>query len=192
MKLQEKFYSAHLAQADGSLLPFPTAHFDVVMTVHVMHLIAPWREALRELQRVLVPGGVYLNVKTWGTVGKPIRGQMREFWRGWLEAQGVNPRLPGVQDDEEFLRELRSQGAQVTEVEVVHYPLEFTLRGELERFASRVYSDTWYIPDDIFEASIKELRAWVDDEFGNLDQPRADEVRFAIDVARFESWRTRQ
>src|SRR5689334_24267582 len=39
MRLQEKRPSARIVQADASLLPFPASHFDVVLTVHVMHLI---------------------------------------------------------------------------------------------------------------------------------------------------------
>jgi len=188
MRLQEKFPSARIVQSDASRLPFPTASFDVVLTVHVMHLIPPWREALREFRRVLVPGGAYLNVKTWEPVGISVRGQIREFWRRWLEAQGVDARLTGVQDDAEFLEELRLLGAHLTEVEVIRYPLTFTLREELERFASRVYSDTWNIPDAIYDASLEELRTWVDHEYGGLDPDgqMEDEVRFVIDVARFE------
>jgi ubiquinone/menaquinone biosynthesis C-methylase UbiE len=184
-RLQQKLPSARIAQADASLLPFPSAHFDFVMTVHVLHLIPPWREALREFRRVLKPEGTYFNVKTWEAVGISIRGEMREFWRSWLKAHGVNAYLTGVQRNAESLLELRSLGAQLTVVEVIRYPLTFTLREELERFASRVYSDAWDVPDAIFETSIQELRSRVEHEYGDLDQQRADEVRFVIDVGRF-------
>ena len=186
MRLQEKFSSARIAQSDASRLPFPSAHFDAVLTVHVMHLISPWHEALREFRRVLVPGGVYLNVRTWATVGTSVREQIRVFWRTGLVAQGVDIGLPGVRDHEEFLQELRSLDARLTEAEVIRYPLTFTLREELDRMASRVSSETWNIPDPVFAASLEELRTWVDREYGDLDQQREDEVRFVIDVARFE------
>jgi len=186
MRLQEKFPSARIAQSDASALPFPSACFDIVLTAHVLHVIAPWREALREFRRVLKPGGTYLNVRTWGTVGISIREQMRLHWRRWLESQGVNANLPGVQGNAEIQQELQSLGAQLTEVEVLRYPLKFTLREELERFASRIYSDSWEIPDAIFEASLEELRSWVEHEYSSLDQQLQDEVQFTIDVARFE------
>jgi hypothetical protein len=32
---------------------------------------------------------------------------------------------------------------------------------------------------------MKELRTWVEGEYGDLEGPREDEVRFAIDIARF-------
>jgi hypothetical protein len=78
-------------------------------------------------------------------------------------------------------------GASVTEVEAVRYAHTYTLREELERYQTRVYSDTWKIPDDIFEASVRELHAQIVGEYGGLDQQVEDEVRFAIDVVRFES-----
>lgn len=184
-RLQEKFPSARIARADASLLPFPASHFNAVLTVHVLHLIPPWREALREFRRVLMPGGVYLNVRTWEQVGPSVRRQMRDFWRVWLESQGVDARPVGLRDDQEFQSELESLGATLTEVEAVRYPVNFTLRRELEYFASRVSSNTWEVPDHVFDSSLKELRAWVEREAGDLDQPRSDEVRFVIDVAHF-------
>lgn len=184
-RLQEKYPAARIAQADASRLPFPTNHFEAVLTVHVMHLIPPWREALREFQRVLVPGGVYLNVRTWDPVGVSIRSQVRGFWRSWLKERGVEAESVGIQDGSQFLPELQALGAQLSEVDVVHYPLTFTLRAELGRFESRSYSDAWHIPDDLHTASVEALRAWAVHAYGDLDQERADEVRFAMDIARF-------
>ena len=184
-RLQEKFPSARIARADATQLPFPTDSFDAVLTAHILHLIPAWREALREFRRVLRPEGVYLNLKTWEVTGVSLRAQMRDFWRDWLGTQGVDARQPGVQSNAEFLEELRSMGAQLSAVEVIRYPLVYTLRQDLERFASRTSSDSWEVPDDVFEASMKELRAWTEAEFGDLDRPREDEVRFTIDIARF-------
>jgi len=185
-RLKEKHPTVRISQADATRLPFPTGHFDMVLTVHVLHLIPAWREALHEFKRVLVTGGSYVNVKTWDPVGVTIRGQMRGYWRRWLGERGVDANLTGVRSKEDSVPELQSLGAHLTEMEVVRYPLSFTLREELERFASRAYSDAWEIPDAIFDASLEALRSWVDHEYGDLDQLRADEVRFAIDVARFE------
>src|SRR4026207_425443 len=40
---REKYSTARLAQSDAVFLPFPSGYFDAVLTVHVMHLIGPWR-----------------------------------------------------------------------------------------------------------------------------------------------------
>lgn len=186
-RFREKFPSARIARTDASLLPFPTAEFDVVLTVHVMHLIPPWREALREIRRVLVPGGAYLHVSTWSPVGVTASGKIRDFWRAWMRANGIDAGHPGVRDQAELLEELRSLGADLTEVEAARFPYAFNLREELGRFESRIYSETWDLPDATFDASMNELRAWSLQEFGSLDQELEDEVRFVIQVARFGS-----
>jgi SAM-dependent methyltransferase len=185
-RLQEKFPAARIAQSDASALPFSRAEFTFVLTVHVLHLIPSWREVLREIQRVLAPGGAYLNVTTWGSTGDSTRERIRLHWQDGLRTQGMNVGNPGIQGREQFVAELQSMGAQVTEVEVLRYPIAFTLRDQLERIASRIYSDSWDIPDTIFEASVEELRGWVEQEYGDLTQQMQDEVRFAIDIVRFK------
>jgi SAM-dependent methyltransferase len=185
LRFQEKYPAAPIARADALYLPFPSDSFEAVMTAHVLHLVPEWREALREFVRVLKPGGAYLNLTTWGTVGVSIRDQLRRYWRGWLQDQGIDAFLPGVRSSDEFVQQLRAMGAEVTEVEVMRYPLRFTLREELTRLESRSGSDSWEVPDDLFDASLQELRAWVASEYGDLDYTHEDELRFSIDVARF-------
>jgi ubiquinone/menaquinone biosynthesis C-methylase UbiE len=185
-RLQEKLPAARILQADASRLPLPDSHFDAVLTVHVVHLIAPWQEALREFKRVLRPGGVYLNVKTYANAGSSVREQMRKFWREWVEAHGAPIFQPGVRDYEKFLEELRSMGAALREVEVVRYALPYTLREEMERFRARMYSDAWHIPEQVHADSMRALEDWVEREYGNWDLAREDEVRFVIDGGRWE------
>lgn len=186
-RLQEKFPSARIARSDAARLPFPTASFDNVLTAHVLHLIPSWRESLREFRRVLRPGGAYLNVSTWAPVGVTVTVKIREFWRGWMLANGTNAGHPGARTPEELSQELHSLGADLTEVEVMRFPYSFNLREELKRFESRVYSETWEIPDTLFDASMKELQVWATNEFGTLDQEIEDQVRFVINVAHFKN-----
>jgi ubiquinone/menaquinone biosynthesis C-methylase UbiE len=184
-RFQEKYPSARIAQADASLLPFPNAQFDVVLTVHVLHLIPSWRDVLREFLRVLLPGGTFLNVSTGAAMGVSVNLNIHQFWRGWMRANGLDASHPGARERDDLLQELRSLGADLSEVEAIRYTESFKLREELDRFASRISSETWDVPDALFEESMKQLRAWVTAEYGSLDQEITDEVRFFIDVARF-------
>ena len=53
-----------LHQADARRLPFPDNKFDVVLTAHMLeHMLHP-QEALREMVRVLKPGGMFLACMT--------------------------------------------------------------------------------------------------------------------------------
>jgi SAM-dependent methyltransferase len=186
-RLHEKFPAARIAQADATLLPFPTAHFEAVLSVHVLHLIPSWRGVLSEIRRVLVPEGKYLNVTTWGSSGVSTREQLRLHWRDWLGAHGLNVRNPGMQDHVDFAQAIESQGGQLTEIEVLRYPLKYVLREELERFSGRIYSDAWDLPDELFESSIQELQTFAEREYGDLDRPLEDEVRFFIDLVTFKA-----
>jgi Methylase involved in ubiquinone/menaquinone biosynthesis len=186
-RLLEKFPSARVVQSDAVCLPFPEAYFDVVLTVHVMHLVGAWREALREFKRLLKPGGIYLYVRTHESVGDSIRGEMRNFWHRWLAEQGIDYRPLGVQNREELLKELQLMKAQLSEVEAARFKQTYTLREELERFESQVYSDTWTVPDAIFKVSVEKLREWVLCEYRDLDQKHEEEGKFAFDIARFNA-----
>src|SRR5215211_953512 len=50
-------YRFELRQADITELPFEDSAFDVIIMVHVLHLVADWQAVLREARRVLRPGG---------------------------------------------------------------------------------------------------------------------------------------
>ena len=183
---RQKYPAARLAQSDAATLPFPSNHFGAVLVVHVMHLIGPWKESLREFKRVLKPGGVFLNVSTYEPVEKSIRGKMRDHWRDWMKSQGLDTRHPGVQSKDELQGELRSMGARLKEVEVVRFPHNYTLRVELNRYEARVFSDTWSVPEAPYQASLADLRDWMAQEYGNLDQDIAETYRFVFDAVRFD------
>src|SRR5574341_583955 len=102
-RLREKYPAARVAQADAARLPFASRQFDALLTVHVIHLVGPWREALREFRRVLRPDGVYIN--TWGgPVGASADERIRAFWWSRVEVRGFSVRRPGVQGRSEERR----------------------------------------------------------------------------------------
>jgi ubiquinone/menaquinone biosynthesis C-methylase UbiE len=182
----EKMPSARVVLADAARLPFPTGHFDAVLTVHVLHLVSRWQDALDEIKRVLKPGGVYLNIRTWESVGVSNRDRVREYWSHWIAERGYDGRHPGAQDRQEVNAELISMGARIEEIDVVYYTFSTNMTDELKRFTDRVYSNTWEIPDQVYDESLATLRAWMEVEFGDLDQQFEDQLHYVIDVAHFD------
>lgn len=74
-KIEKSGLFMELEQYDGSILPFADQSFDRVVTCLVLHHLDPEqkRQSLREIRRVLKPGGS-LHVADWG---KPSNWRMR-------------------------------------------------------------------------------------------------------------------
>ncbi len=74
-KIEKSGLSLKVEQYDGSILPFADHSFDRVVTCLVLHHLDPAqkRQSLREMRRVLKPGGS-LHVADWG---KPSNWRMR-------------------------------------------------------------------------------------------------------------------
>src|SRR3990172_476726 len=83
-RLREKFPAARLAQADAARLPFASGLFDALITIHVLHLVGAWREALQEFKRVLKPQGRYINSWVWQGPGS-VQVKVRDYW--WRRAE---------------------------------------------------------------------------------------------------------
>ncbi len=50
------------AQVDAKALPFSSGRFDCVLSLYVLHHAAGYQRALREIARVLTPGGILLMI----------------------------------------------------------------------------------------------------------------------------------
>ena len=184
LRQREKFAEARLAQADAVRLPFAANQFDGLLTIHVLHLVGAWRAALREFRRVLAPGAPYVNSWNWHA-GDSIDQRLRNYWRERVEAHGGAWRRPGIQSREELLEEVTHLGASVQEKVALTFTTQLSPQSFIDGIASRVYSDTWEVPDDVFAASLAEMRAWAASEYGDLNRPQQEEQRFLLDVVRF-------
>ena len=50
-------------RADARDLPFPDAHFDLVMALYALHHVGGYRRALAEIARVTRPGGLFVFIE---------------------------------------------------------------------------------------------------------------------------------
>jgi ubiquinone/menaquinone biosynthesis C-methylase UbiE len=65
--------------SDGTTLPFPDASFDLVYSQKVLHHIEGWQDVLKEVSRVLRPGGYYLIDDF--ALPAALTGIIRSVWR---------------------------------------------------------------------------------------------------------------
>lgn len=177
---------ARLALADAAALPYEEAEFDGVLTVHVLHLVGGWRAALREIRRVLRPGGAYVNV--WNPHTQvDLDTRLRSFWRSRVEAYGAEWRRPGVQSREELSQELVQLGARVEQITAAHVVNWVTPQAIVDDIARRIYSETWGVPDDVFAAAVDDLRRWAAQNYADLNRPELVEQTISFDVAHFRT-----
>jgi SAM-dependent methyltransferase len=158
-----------LILADAAQLPLAAGVFDAVISVHVFHLIADWKAALAEARRALKPGGVFLLGYNWRPDDSPGE-RLRETWKGIVEKRGLTINQPGVRDFSDVRAELERSGAQVSEWSVGEWRSTHSLAHHLESIEHRSWSSTWDVPEEVFAASLTELRAWAAQEYGSLER----------------------
>jgi SAM-dependent methyltransferase len=174
-------------QADGTRLPFLDGSVDVVLEVHVLHLIPAWRAALAEVRRVLVPGGVVLIGRGGGReLSDGPLARIRRRFDELAEAAGGGLRRVGVADDAEKVAGLAAFGGTVDELEPVAWTEQETYAQALSHVEDRLYSYTWRLPDDVWRAATARLRAEVVAAHPDLDAPHLSRHRFALTRIRFD------
>jgi len=89
---------------DAHRLPFKNGLFDVVLGVAILHHLERLKGALKELWRVLKPGGMYIGVRE-GLAGSVVKPLYRLLGRGWEEERrfGAIERVYTYEEWMEFL-----------------------------------------------------------------------------------------
>ncbi|MDP9380845.1 MAG: class I SAM-dependent methyltransferase [Chloroflexota bacterium] len=171
-----------LVEADATALPFADASFDVALTVHLLHLVARWHDALAEIRRVLREGGVFL----YGYEEHSADEALREVYTQWdtiLAGRGVQtgPSGGNLQD---VLAELKHQGARLETVIAAKWRAEITVGELMDLYERRVYSRFWRLPDDVFSDAVADLKEWSARRYPSEGFALSGESVFVLTVAR--------
>ena len=174
-----KHASMRLVLSDMTALPFRDASFDVVLAVHVFHLVDGWQQAVREVLRVLRPGGAFLHC--WDEFIKVDAWPVGETWGKIIRELGGNVKRPGAVVRTDVTEWLKEQGLLPQEIPVVQWEVTQTPREAVEQVTRRIWSSTWVVPDDLFAASVQRLESWAKDYFGgDMDTPFKGIRQFVI------------
>ncbi len=172
-----------LMVADMTALPFAEASFDVVVAVHVFHLVRAWRQAVEEALRVLRPGGVFLHC--WDEHLTPGVESVQERWVEVVRELGSEVATIGVERRALVTEYLRERGFTVETLRTVTWETAESPRDAFEYIARRIPSRTWLVPDDVFAASIQRLENWATNRYGaDYTTPRQVGFQFIINRAR--------
>jgi len=157
-----------LAQADATALPFPSDSFGAGVASHVLHLIPGWRDALRELVRVIRPGGVVLSSHG-ASAGSSI---LEEVHLRFRQEVGDRAGLPGAghggYDVEQELGHLGARGRSLPAVTATRTTSIATMIDGLE---AGHWSWTWDVAPDLLRDAAARTRAWAETALGPLDSP---------------------
>jgi SAM-dependent methyltransferase len=174
-------YHFELRQGDITELPFEDSVFDVIIMVHVLHLVADWQAVLREARRVLRPNGWLLlgyddgHGQRRSTGAAPEPGLVRKRWlalRSELGSDRPSNRSNIWGADQRVIAFLEELGARVEVVRLAEYDRPpISPRGMVERLRERVYSSDWVIPDELHTEMLRRLDQWFQQTITAPDTP---------------------
>jgi SAM-dependent methyltransferase len=189
---------ATLVEGDVTRLPFVDGRFEVVIGVHVLHLVSDWRSTLAEARRVLRrPGGQLLLAGETGSFDDhaiddqaPPPVQAQRAWGAILAELGQAPRAgqPGIRPQDPAVREeLERLGATVQELELTRYERRpASARMVLQAFRDRIFSTDWARPDAIHAAAVSRLEQWLEGECSDPETLYPMGGMFRVVLARWE------
>ena len=172
-----------LVEGDVSDLPFGDDSFDVVLSVHLLHLVPAWRTVLEEIRRVLAPNGCYVHGGNEHGDSSPS-GEIRRRWREIASELGAEFR-PSYGSREAVETALTESGARLAVYRVVQWEGEVRPLDLIEALRQRAFSMTWDLPDAIMDATNERMVQWANERFEDPSQPVATSEEFDFTVARW-------
>lgn len=99
--------AVELLEADAASLPFPDESFDTVVATFVLCTIPEVETAIREMRRVLKPGGCVLYAEHTRSEGRVVHATQRALTPLWMRVAG------GCRMDRDSLGMLREAGFEL-------------------------------------------------------------------------------
>ena len=192
-KISEKQHDrVILACGDVCELPFKPHSFDVVLAVHVFHLVREWRQALREAIRVLAPGGVIIiageggmRPGTLNTFTSHMKPEAREELFAISQKFNFNHNFVGMTDINDAALLLKKLGASVTLPPEIEHVMELPVSVLPGLLQARAFQFLWEIPDDILTTAVSEVRRALEKHYGDLNTKSPITRRFQFVRAAF-------
>jgi SAM-dependent methyltransferase len=186
-----------LALADAMALPFAGASFDVIIMIHLLHLVSDWRQTLRECRRVLRDGGWLVlssNERAEQRPSDAAAGRMpdgplvvRDKWNEIMNDLGQDrSRQAGGRwlVNEEVRDALAQMGASVRHVTLVEYKHRpITAREMASLHRDRIFSSDWHHSDDVHAVASRRLERWLEQAHPAPDAPYQAQVHFSVLLA---------
>jgi ubiquinone/menaquinone biosynthesis C-methylase UbiE len=182
-KIHDEHVNLTLLNADITRLPFEDATFDVVIGVHILHLVPEWQHALREACRVLVPEG-YLLLGLESAAPDDPGNEIRRQWHTFVAESGaVVPTRGG--NALAIESQLTEDGVYSTVYRVAHWEEDLRPITLLDEQRQRVFSHSWDVPDDVLEGVHQRMLQWTTERYGSAETLLRSEREFLLTVHQF-------
>lgn len=189
----EDLHDISLARADITALPFREHSFDGAVAVHVLHLVSNWAGVLEQLQRLVRPGGALILGRDW-VDPESMAGAIRNTFRQTVIDVGTDMLPPGAtaaappSGGAAIVKCLMGLGAKpigTGEIVAAEWKTELSPRQILDGIRSRDDAESWVLPDDVLDETMKRLDAFAAEQWPELDAPQPVTRRFLLGVFRF-------
>ena len=164
-QLRGKSSTMPVVAGDATGLPFREDAFGGAYARWVLHLIPAWRDVVRELARVVRPGGVVV-IEPGG-----YRGDWLDVWERIERELGPAVRHIGLDVHEGDFTELddafAEHGATPRDAPRVNVRSADTLGAFFDQARDRSFSWTWRIEPDALKAGIDAVETWAHQRYGD-------------------------
>ncbi len=176
-KLNYPAPNLNLIHDDASKLPFPSDSFDIVLTIHMLHTVADWRAFLDDIDRVLKPGGFYLNCQ-WITppARKEFEGYFRKFLAKYTELESFDSVISEI-DAEGYLNQ---KGYLSNYLVAKEWTVSNTVEELMNIFKSRAYGLCWRVSAEIYSQIMNEFEEFCIQHYGSLNTTLSSTAKFEI------------
>ncbi len=170
--------SIEVQDADVTDLPFPPEVFDMVTFTHVLHLISDWRQAVRELFRVLKGRHPILSMVTRLELASELLDRYREMVAQHIEVKNV-----GIQEFSEYPAYVIGLGGVVVwEKLTFEAPRSLPLADLIAGLESRSFSVAARTPLEVHKQVMPRFVDEVATRFGSIQKTPDDREEVTIEA----------
>lgn len=172
----------HLLQGDMHALPLAAGSVDAVTAVHVLHLTKDLPGVLRELVRLVRPGGWFIQGADWIDPDS-VHGRLQDELRRAAIAMSPDAKPPAAGMSAQQV--LAGFGAAETrEVVAAEWTTLLSPAARLDTIARREDSESWFLPEAAFQPLLRHLRDYAAQTWHDLDEPLPGRRRFVLKLTR--------
>ena len=179
---RERMHGATLLEASAYDLPFSDKSQHIVVASKLFQHLEDWPTALREMRRVLRPGGHLVHVRDRGIYLNAVRRQFAAM----ADARGHIRRYAGMQQLDQLPAEATRFGLHLVpfDAEGLTWTTYITYGEALDQIRRRLFAEFWAVPEPDYDNILGELVGWIATQpEGTRHQERRD-GRLAVEVYR--------